>query len=71
MALGFKGDTVAKISELKTLISKYPNSEYVDDASYEIGSAYAQNDDFSNSNAYFDKVIKILVIRFQREKFIS
>jgi TolA-binding protein len=58
LALGFKGDTVAKISELKTLISKYPNSEYVDDANYEIASAYAQNDDFNNSNAYFDKVIK-------------
>ena len=58
LALGFKGDTVAKITELKILISKYPNSEYVDDANYEIGTAYAQNDDFNNSNAYFDKVIK-------------
>jgi len=58
LALGFKGDTVAKISELKTLISKYPNSEYVDDANYEIGTAYAQNDDFNNSNSYFDKVIQ-------------
>ncbi|MCD9855387.1 tetratricopeptide repeat protein [Epilithonimonas sp. JDS] len=58
LALGFKGDTVAKINELKTLISKYPNSEYVDDANYEIGTAYAQNDDFNNSNSYFDKVIK-------------
>ena len=58
LALGFKGDTVAKISELKTLISKYPNSEYVDDANYEIGTAYAQNDDFDNSNSYFERVIK-------------
>ena len=58
LALGFKGDTVAKIAELKTLISKYPNSEYVDDANYEIGTAYAQNDDFNNSNSYFDKVIQ-------------
>ncbi|KFC20539.1 tetratricopeptide repeat protein [Chryseobacterium sp. FH1] len=58
LALGFKGDTAAKIAELKTLISKYPNSEYVDDANYEIGTAYAQNDDFNNSNSYFDKVIK-------------
>ncbi|HBR12212.1 MAG TPA: hypothetical protein DD740_08420 [Chryseobacterium sp.] len=58
LALGFKGDTVAKISELKTLISKYPNSEYVDDANYEIATAYAQNDDFTNSNSYFDKVIR-------------
>lgn len=58
LALGFKGDTVAKISELKALISKYPNSEYVDDASYEIATAYAQNDEFDQSNSYFDKVIR-------------
>ena len=58
LALGFKGDTVAKITELKTLISKYPNSEYVDDASYEIATAYAQNDEFDQSNSYFDKVIR-------------
>ncbi|MCG2793284.1 MAG: tetratricopeptide repeat protein [Weeksellaceae bacterium] len=58
LALGFKGDTVAKISELKSLISKYPKSEYVDDANYEIATAYAQNDDFDNSNSYFEKVIQ-------------
>ena len=58
LALGFKGDTVAKITELKALISKYPNSEYVDDASYEIATAYAQNDEFDQSNSYFDKVIR-------------
>lgn len=58
LALGFKGDSMAKISELKSLISKYPNSEYVDDANYEIATAYAQNDDFNNSNSYFEKVIK-------------
>lgn len=58
LALGFKGDTLAKISELKALISKYPNSEYVDDASYEIATAYAQNDEFDQSNFYFDKVIR-------------
>ena len=58
LALGFKGDTLAKITELKTLISKYPNSEYVDDASYEIATAYAQNDEFDQSNSYFDKVIR-------------
>ena len=58
LALGFKGDTLAKISELKALISKYPNSEYVDDASYEIATAYAQNYEFDQSNSYFDKVIR-------------
>ena len=58
MALGFKGDTEAKISNLKKLISQYKNSEYVDDAQYEIGTAYAANDDFNNSNEYFSQVIR-------------
>lgn len=58
MALGFKGDTQAKINTLKSLLSKYPSSEYYDDAQYEIGAAYAAQDDFSNSNDYFGKVIK-------------
>jgi len=58
MALGFKGDTVAKISELKKLISSYKNSEYIDDAQFEMGTAYAANDDFKNSNDYFSQVIK-------------
>lgn len=58
LALGFKGDNVAKIANLKTLLSKYPSSEYQDDAQYEIASAYADQDDFANSNDYFSKVIK-------------
>lgn len=58
MALGFKGDSVAKIETLKSLISKYPNSEYVDDANYEIAVAYASNEDFTSSNDYFGRVIK-------------
>ncbi|WP_292010762.1 tetratricopeptide repeat protein [Chryseobacterium sp.] len=59
MALGFKGDTQAKITTLKTFVSKYSDSEFYDDALYEIGTAYADQDDFSNSNDYFSKVIKI------------
>ncbi|MBQ0151858.1 MAG: tetratricopeptide repeat protein [Chryseobacterium sp.] len=58
LALGFKGDNVAKIANLKNLLSKYPSSEYQDDAQYEIASAYADQDDFANSNDYFSKVIK-------------
>ncbi|WP_312076151.1 tetratricopeptide repeat protein [Chryseobacterium sp.] len=58
MALGFKGDNNAKISNLKSLISKYPDSEYTDDAQYEIGVAYASQDDFANSSDFFTKVIK-------------
>lgn len=58
MALGFKGDTVAKIAELKKLLTQYKNSEYFDDAQFEIGTAYAANDDFKTSNDYFSQVIK-------------
>lgn len=58
LALGFKNDNVAKITNLKSLISKYPGSEYIDDAQYEIGVAYAAQGDFSNSNDFFGKVIK-------------
>ncbi|WP_394674147.1 tetratricopeptide repeat protein [uncultured Chryseobacterium sp.] len=58
MALGFKGDTQAKINSLKNLLSKYPDSEYYDDALYEIGTAYAAQDDFTNANDYFGRVIK-------------
>lgn len=58
MALGFKGDTEAKIGALKKMIAQYKNSEYVDDAQYEIGTAYAAQDDFANANDYFSQVIK-------------
>jgi len=58
MALGFKGDTVAKIVELKKLLAQYKNSEYADDAQFEIATAYAANDDFASSNDYFSQVIK-------------
>ena len=58
LALGFKDDNAAKITNLKSLISKYPASEYIDDAQYEIGVAYAAQDDFANSNDFFGKVVK-------------
>lgn len=58
MAMGFKGDTAAKIQNLKNLVTKYPDSEYVDDAEYEIGTAFSAQDDFSDANEYFSKVIK-------------
>ena len=58
MALGFKGDTVAKIAELKKLLTQYKSSEYFDDSQYEIATSFAANDDFKNSNDYFSQVIK-------------
>lgn len=59
MAIGFKGDVEAKISELKKLISTYKNSEYQDDAYYELGTAYSSIDQFQNANDAFSQVIKI------------
>ena len=58
MALGFKGDSTAKITELKSVVAKYPQSDYADDALYEIGVAYASNEDYTISNDYFNKVVK-------------
>lgn len=58
MALGFAGNYQAKISSMKNLITQYPNSEYKDDAEYEIAVAYAEQNDFDNANSFFDKIIK-------------
>lgn len=58
LAQGFQGNSQAKITTLKNLVARYPNSEYTDDALYEIGVAYASEDDFGNSNDYFAQAIK-------------
>ncbi|HIC8644999.1 TPA: tetratricopeptide repeat protein [Elizabethkingia meningoseptica] len=58
MSLGFKGDSEAKIAALKKLIADYKNSEYVDDAQYEIGVAYASDERYAEANDYFNQVIK-------------
>ena len=58
MSLGFKGDSEAKIAALKKLISTYKNSEYTDDAQYEIGVAYASDERYAEANDYFNQVIK-------------
>lgn len=58
LALGFKGDTEAKIATLKKLLAQYPKSEYKDEALYETASAYAANGQYKESNDYLSKVIK-------------
>lgn len=58
LIFGFKGDTEAKIRELKTLLTQYKSSEYADNAMFEIATAYAANDDFAKSNTYLEQVIK-------------
>lgn len=57
MAMGFKGDTEAKIVEMKRLLNQYPQSDYRDDALYEIAMAYAANDQYEQSSAYLDKLL--------------
>lgn len=58
MALGFQGKNEAKIATLKSLIKQFSNSDYQDDAWYEMGVAYASESQFNTSNDYFAKVIK-------------
>lgn len=58
MALGFKGDSVGKIETLSSLASTYPDSDYADDALYEIAVAHASNEEYGKSNEYFNRVIK-------------
>ena len=58
VALGDLEKHNEKISALKSLLAQYPNSEYTDDAHYEMGVAYAMLLDYKNSDASFQKVLK-------------
>ncbi len=57
MCHGLQGKSSSKISKLKSLISGYPNSEFVVDAKYEIGETYFFSDDADGAVAWFDRVI--------------
>lgn len=47
-----------KISTLKTLISRYPNSQFYDDALFEIASSSLILSDQRSAIIYFDKLVK-------------
>lgn len=47
--LGLQNKSEDKIGTLNTIIEKYPNSAYVDDASYEIANVYFQAGKFANA----------------------
>ncbi|WP_066631152.1 tetratricopeptide repeat protein [Labilibacter marinus] len=49
ISLGILKQHDSKISELNTLINKYPNSNYVDDALYEMGKSYVAMNDLNNA----------------------
>lgn len=47
-----------KIATLSKLSNQYPNSSYADDASFELGIAYIENNNLSAAVAQFNKFIK-------------
>ena len=55
-ALGLLAKTEEKINNLEILLSKYPKSNYADDAQYEIGNAFMQNENYNKALAYFGKL---------------
>lgn len=56
---GLMDEPYDKILTLKEITSKYPTSEYVDDAYYQLGETYLSNDNTDNAyNAYNDLVQK-------------
>ena len=56
---GLQKNYSTKISRLESLISKYPNSEYIDDALYEIGRAYIMIDNDSRAISTFQKLVTL------------
>ncbi|MXO34716.1 tetratricopeptide repeat protein [Apibacter sp. B3889] len=54
---GLQKDYKNKIVELEKLIKAYPKSEKISDAYFELGTAYAETENYQNSNNYFQKVI--------------
>lgn len=58
LALGYQGKSSDKINTLKALIQQHKNSEYLDDAQYEMGATYAKRGDYTTANDYFNRVIK-------------
>lgn len=54
---GLKNDNKNKIKELESFVKKYPNSENINDAYFELGRSYAETEDYSSSNRNFEKVI--------------
>ena len=57
-ALGLLAKTEDKISNLETLLNKYPKSNYADDAQYEIGNAYMQKENYIKALSFFEQLQK-------------
>ncbi|MDL1913282.1 MAG: tetratricopeptide repeat protein [Bergeyella sp.] len=57
LALGASGNTKEKIESLKALLAQFPDTEYKEEALYEIATTYASEGDFTSSNLYLDRII--------------
>ncbi|MEN8798887.1 MAG: tetratricopeptide repeat protein, partial [Flavobacteriaceae bacterium] len=57
MSQGFIGNTRAKIEELKSFVSRYPNSKLQDDALFELGNTYVRSEEENNGLMTFDRLI--------------
>lgn len=55
---GARGDYNRKIEVLKTLVSNYPKSGYVDDALYEIAMTYIMLNQETQALSWFDRLIR-------------
>ena len=55
---GLKKDYSEKIKKMERLIGTYPNSEYVDDALYEMGRAYLMLENNNNAIVTYQRLIK-------------
>ncbi|MGB5691373.1 MAG: tetratricopeptide repeat protein [Flavobacteriaceae bacterium] len=66
MSQGFIGNTSVKIEELKSFVSRYPNSKLQDDALFELGTTYVRSEQQNDGLSMFDK----LIATYPKSKFV-
>ncbi len=57
VALGVTGRFEAKINTLQELLRDYPNTNYADNARYELGNTYVIRDNNASALRYYDEII--------------
>ncbi len=57
LVYGVTGDFDKKITTLLSLINNYPNTNFADDARYELAGTYVITDDNTNALKYFDDIV--------------
>jgi tetratricopeptide (TPR) repeat protein len=57
VAAGLNGNSSKKIEKLNSLLADYPNSDYADDAKYELGNTYLQLAQYAQAIKFFKQVI--------------